>query len=201
MGLVEREAFYFLAGVPDLTTRDWECQIDKARIRRFLKVTTVEDYLLAIAQYHVDVQVRLAPVYFRRPFPSGYAPHEPEVTNVTNINTTIHTAGMVNINPESVNVIQSHIEAIGSREPELAQALARLTEALDATEFSGELREELRAYVEDLTADLQQPPERRRSSRIKATAKAIGDFASLAPTFLEAWNHVSRMISQLNPPA
>ncbi len=54
--------------------------------------------------------------------------------------------------------------------------------------------------MEDLTADLQQPPERRRWSRIKATAKAVGDLASLAPTFLEAWNHVSQLIPQLNPP-
>jgi hypothetical protein len=200
MGLVEREAFYFLAGAPDLTLRAWECQIDKPRIRRFLKVTNAWDYLLAIAQYFVDIRPPHTPVYFRRPLAAPLLPYEPEVTNVTNnFNTTIQTAGMVNINPETVNVIQSHIEAIGTREPALAQALARLAEALDATEFTGEQRDELRAYVEDLAADLQQPPERRRWSRIKATAKAVGEFASLAPTFLEAWNHVSRLIPLLNP--
>jgi hypothetical protein len=297
MGLIEQEAFYFLAGGQELTTRDWVSQIDKPRIRRFLKVTTVQDYLLAVAQLHVDAQpwvweglvggagpaddvlkataelldrpdthsVATAEVlgalgwsadrreevldilvqlveegYLRGPrsgplcgdnrildidvlgvTPKGRArlakaseprllrvgeaghpqpyPFHREVTTVTNINTTINTAAMVNINPESVNVIQSHIEAVGSREPELAQALARLTEALDAPEFTEEQRKELRDYVEDLTADLEQPPERRRWSRIKATAKAVAELAPLAPKFLEVWNQVSGMISQQNP--
>jgi hypothetical protein len=297
MGLIEQEAFYFLAGVSTLSTRDWEAQIDRRRIGRFRSMTTIEDYLLAVAELHVDAQpwvwvglvgradaaddvlkataelldrpdtqsVATAEVlgalgwsadrreevldmlvqlveqgYLRGPrggplrgdnrildidvlgvTPKGRArlaeaseprwlrvgetshpqphPFHGEVTTVTNINTTIHTAGMVNINPDTVNVIQSQIEAIGSREPELAQTLARLTEALDAAEFSGEQREELRAYVEDLTADLQQPPQRQRWSRIKATANAIADLAPLAPKFLEVWNQVSAMIPHSSP--
>jgi hypothetical protein len=196
MGLIEQEAFYFLAGVPPLTTRDWECQIDRRRIGRFLNVTTAEDYLLAIGQLHVDAQPRVPAG------PAGGAVHAPlrpyqrEVPAVNIDRLTIQTAGMVNINPETVNVIQSHIEAIGPRHPELAQALARLTEALDAPEFSGEQREEMRAYVEDLSTDLEQPPERQRWSRIKASATAIAELARLAPKFAEAWNQVWGMINR-----
>src|SRR5262249_41072353 len=56
MGLIEQEAFYFLAGVPPLTTRDWEAQIDRRRIGRFRSMITVQNYLLAVAQLHVDAQ-------------------------------------------------------------------------------------------------------------------------------------------------
>ena len=99
---------------------------------------------------------------------------------------------MVNVNPETVNVIQSQIQAIASQEPELAQRLARLTEALEAPAFSGDQRKQLEENVQDLAAEVKQPQDQRRRSRIKAYAGAIAELAPLAPRFLEAWNQARR---------
>jgi hypothetical protein len=102
---------------------------------------------------------------------------------------------MVNINPGSVTVIQSHIEAIAGQEP-AAQALARLTEALDVPGFSDEQRSELRELIEDLTSEVREPPNRRRSSRMKAFAGAITELAPVVPKFLEAWDQVRGLLGQ-----
>jgi hypothetical protein len=131
------------------------------------------------------------------PTPTPTTPARKEAASVTNIyNTTINTGGMVNINPGSVTVIQSHIEAIAGQEPDLAQALARLTEALDAPEFSEEQRSELRELIEDLTSEVREPPNRRRSSRVKAFAGAIKELAPVVPKFLEAWDQVRGLLGQ-----
>ncbi len=62
MRLLQTEEFYiFAGGAGSLLDAEWTRPLDTARIRRYLHVKTVEDYLLATAQLHWEAVPRMIP--------------------------------------------------------------------------------------------------------------------------------------------
>jgi hypothetical protein len=77
-----------------------------------------------------------------------------------------------------------------------SEPLAQLPH-LGESQRGGLDREELEAYLKELTAEVSQSPERRLWHRIKGFGRAIGSLATVAPKFLDAWNNTWPMIENL----
>lgn len=110
VGLAEQESFYFLQPGRPMTSVDWERPIEMRRIARFLKVESVEDYLLATAELHVDQKPW---AWRQQPAPTSgvveaaaLLTRRQEVPSGAIYNTTINSAAMVNVGADTVNGIQ-----------------------------------------------------------------------------------------------
>lgn len=193
MGLIEQEARYFLLDGPPMTDRNRDRPIDKPRIGRLLHVGSVEDYLLAIAQLHVDQR------------PGLFAtPPEPDILqarhSVTHIHHTYNIQGNVaqlNVgDQQTVHNIQSNLEAVGARgDDALANALKALSEtAVAAPDVDEDTRAQLLDAIEEVSDGARLPPEERRLPRIMRAIGYISTTAGAVMTLGKVWQEYGQVI-------
>lgn len=101
---------------------------------------------------------------------------------------TIHSAGQVNVDPRTVNNIQSHIQSIQQcGDAGLALILARLTEAASLLELDAGERSQLLDAIEELSEAATVAPEQRRLPRIMRALRCIAAAASATTDLAKLW--------------
>ena len=104
-----------------------------------------------------------------------------------------------------LTVVEAHrtVEAlITPREPDVVEALHRLTEALaEESALAGDRRAEVAEVLQDLSEAAEAPAGERRPGRIHAEVELLGRVADTAPRFGRAWSTWGPVVSgRLLPP-
>jgi hypothetical protein len=108
---------------------------------------------------------------------------------------TIHNAGQVNIDTNTVNNIQSNIESIGAHgDVELARILAHLTEAATNSGFNEEQLNEVLDAIGDVSEGVKQKPEDRRLPRITRAIAFIRSAASATTALGKVWAEYGHVV-------
>jgi len=104
---------------------------------------------------------------------------------------------------EAHRTVEALIEAVAAPgEPDVVEALHRLTEALEEeAALEADRRAEVAEVLQDLSEAAETPAGERRPGRIHAEVELLGRVASTAPRFGRAWSTWGPVVSgRLLPP-
>lgn len=196
MRFLEVEEFYiFAGGTGSLLDAEWTRPLDTARIRRYLQVQTIDDYLLATAQLHWETLPRVTPnTWPLRPSnaeddASMSDDSSPPATSMPPIIINVHggTVGQLNV-AEAVRNVNSRITAIGGMPQDLVEALHQFTHALETNrELDDETRAGLVEHWEQVVEEVEKSPSERRLRRLRTVLSWLREGVAVSGSLLDLY--------------